>query len=413
VLALLYLIGRRDVDIRAVAVSGTGLADCPVGARNARALLAFAGRPDLPVGCGRADPLAGANAFPPEWRTRADELFGVRLPTAPRAPIGDAVDVLRRGIESAGGEATVLSLAPMTDVALLLRSGRELRSRIASIVAMGGAVGVPGNVGPGHERAEWNFWVDAVAAREVLASGVPTTLVGLDATNDVPVTVWPWSALDRHHDGARANAAWRLMAATGMFAGGQYFWDPLAATAIVRPDLLTFARRRVSVVTAGADAGRVVEERRGAPVRIATGADRPRFERQLLQALLGHARFAIPAPKQTVALTCGDDRCAYRGPHTSEPGQGVFDTVNDGARTFDYVLGRLHEGRTAADLRRLVRGSRAFHPPVWFSTVSTGQTPPHSTMTWVVAATAGDYALVATTQRRSWVVTSITVRAGR
>ena len=55
VLALLYLLGRRDVDVRAVAVSGTGIADCPAGARNAQALLASAGRGDLPVGCGRPD----------------------------------------------------------------------------------------------------------------------------------------------------------------------------------------------------------------------------------------------------------------------------------------------------------------------------------------------------------------------
>ena len=52
VLALLYLLGRRDVDVRAVAVSGTGIADCPAGARNARALLASAGRGDVRVVCG-------------------------------------------------------------------------------------------------------------------------------------------------------------------------------------------------------------------------------------------------------------------------------------------------------------------------------------------------------------------------
>jgi inosine-uridine nucleoside N-ribohydrolase len=209
VLALVYLLGRRDVDVRAVAVSGTGIADCPQGARNARALLAFAGRGDLPVGCGRPDPLAGANGFPPEWRARADELFGLKLPAAPPGRIGDAVEVLRR------------------------------------------------------ERSEWNLWSDPVAAREVLGSGMPITLVGLDATNDVPATVYLWDVLDRHHAGARAAAAWRLMASSGMFAGGQYLWDPLAAAAVVRPDVLTFGRRRVNVVTTGADTGRLVEDPRG------------------------------------------------------------------------------------------------------------------------------------------------------
>ena len=417
VLALLYLLGRRDVDVRAVAVSGTGIADCPAGARNAQALLAFVGRGDLPVGCGRPDPLAGANGFPPEWRARADELFGLKLPAAPRRRIGDAVEALRRGIESADGKVTVLSLAPMTDTALLLRSGRDLRDRIASIVAMGGAAAVPGNIGPGHERSEWNLWIDPVAAREVLGSGTPITLVGLDATNDVPATVYLWDVLDRHHAGARAAAAWKLMASSGMFAGGQYLWDPLAAAAVVRPDVLTLARRRVSIVMAGADAGRLVEDPRGAPVRLALGAERAVFERQFLAALIGRTRFAIPAPQRRAVLRCAVGGCSYRGPRRTAPGQGTFDTVNDAARPFTHLIGRLHEGRTAADLRRYVRaqGGRDFRPPVWLSTVVTGQTPPHSTMTWLIGATAGDYVLIATMQdpAQTWVVAGVAVRTER
>ena len=417
VLALMYLLGRRDVDVLAVAVSGTGLSDCPAGARNARALLAFAGRRDLPVGCGRADPLAGANAFPPEWRARADELFGVKLPAAPRRPIGDSVEVLRRGIESARGKVTVLSLGPMTDTALLLRSHPELRSRIAAIVAMGGAVGVPGNIGPGHERSEWNLWIDPLAAREVLGSGVSTTLVGLAATNDVPATVYLWEALDRHHDTARAAAAWKVMSSSGMFAGGQYLWDPLAATAIVRKDLLTFARRRLSVVTAGPDAGRVVADARGPTVTLAVGADRGAFERQFLQALLGATRFAIPAPEPRVLLRCTDDGCSYHGPRRTRSGRGALDTVNDASRPLNHVIGRLHEGRSAGDLRRYVRTLRGgdVRPPVWLSIVATGQTPPHSRMTWVVRATPGDYVLVAATQEalRTWAIAPIAVRSQR
>jgi pyrimidine-specific ribonucleoside hydrolase len=414
VLALLYLLGRRDVDVRAVAVSGTGLADCPAGARNARALLAVAGRPDLPVGCGRADPLAGANAFPPEWRARADELFGLDLPPAPRSASRSALDVLRGGLESSDRKATVLVLGPMTDLAQLLRAHPDVRSRIGSVVAMGGAVGVPGNVGAGHERSEWNLWIDSVAAREVLRSGLPTTLVGLDATNDVPATVYPWLALRRYHyAGAPATAAWDLMTASGMYTGGQYFWDPLAATAIVRPDVLSLARKRIAVVTAGPDAGRVIESRDGVPVRVAVGANRSAFERQFVQALVRGARIAIPNPGRRAVVRCGDSGCSYSGPRRSEPGQGTFETINDGARSFTYVLGRLSEGRTVADLRRDVRGlgGRPWRPPVWFSTQASGETPPHSTMTWMISATVpGDVALVATTPLRTEVVTAVAVR---
>ena len=179
---------------------------------------------------------------PPELRARADELFGLKLPAAPRGRIGDAVEVLRRGIESADGKVTVLSLAPMTDTALLLRSDRDLRDRIASIVAMGGAAAVPGNIGPGHERSEWNLWIDPVAAREVLGSGDR-----LDhprrprrherrAGHRRPLGTCSIVTMPALAPGRRPGPTARA----GMFAGAQYLWHLLAAAAVVRPDVLTF-----------------------------------------------------------------------------------------------------------------------------------------------------------------------------
>ena len=60
------------------------------------------------------------------------------------------------------------------------------------MVVMGGAVSVPGNVhldgAPEPLAAEWNLYVDPSAAAAVVSSGAPMTLVGLDATNQVPVT---------------------------------------------------------------------------------------------------------------------------------------------------------------------------------------------------------------------------------
>jgi hypothetical protein len=57
-IALLFLAQSPRVDLRAVTVSGTGLVHCPVGTRNAAQMLAFAGRPDVPLDRGRQLPLA-------------------------------------------------------------------------------------------------------------------------------------------------------------------------------------------------------------------------------------------------------------------------------------------------------------------------------------------------------------------
>ena len=72
VIALLYLLEDKGVDVRAVTVAGTGLVHRPQGGRNALELLALAGRTDVPVACGRGEPLAGLNAVP---------TAGARLPT--------------------------------------------------------------------------------------------------------------------------------------------------------------------------------------------------------------------------------------------------------------------------------------------------------------------------------------------
>ncbi|HEX5823244.1 MAG TPA: nucleoside hydrolase, partial [Candidatus Limnocylindrales bacterium] len=52
-LAILLLLGRPDVDVRAITVTGTGEAHCAPGVRNARALVELAGKPPIPVACGR------------------------------------------------------------------------------------------------------------------------------------------------------------------------------------------------------------------------------------------------------------------------------------------------------------------------------------------------------------------------
>lgn len=395
VLALLYLVSRPDLDVRAVAVSGTGLVRCPAGAQQAVKLLAAAGRAEIPVACGRDRPLAGFNAFPPEWRNPADAFFGIPLPpTAARPDRRGAVALLDDAISSSPRAVELVALGPLTDVAELLRAHPSAAQRLAGIRTMAGAVDAPGNIGSGHEGAEYNLWVDPVAADEVLRSEVPVTVVPLDATNAVPATVFFALGLQRFHYGtAPAALAWALVDATRMHAGGSYFWDPLAAAALAAPAVVRFRDERLRATRDG----RLVRDASRRAVRVAVGADRERFERELLGTLAGRARVAIPPARSGAAITCEDGGCAYRGPtEVQVAGEGAFDTVNRSGVEMTHILGRLHEGHDAADLRRLVRRDRPFTPPVWFSRGAEGTTPPHSRMTWLVTAEPGDHAIVVT-----------------
>ena len=173
-----------------VTVSGTGLAHCLPGETIARDLLNELNQPAVPVACGPEEPLGGGTAFPAEWRAGSDDRYGLTLAQVPGGPQGDAVAMLLQALHDSPAPVTVLALGPLTNPAAALRADARVAGRIAQIIIMGGALDVPGNGTPqgGPAPAEWNFLADPTAAAEVLASGIPITLVPLDATNDVPLS---------------------------------------------------------------------------------------------------------------------------------------------------------------------------------------------------------------------------------
>src|SRR6188474_693963 len=84
--AILYLLQRIDVEVRAITVTGTGEAHCKPGVQNALNLLALADNPDIPVACGRETPLQGDHAFPDALRASDDRMAGLTLPTSSNPP---------------------------------------------------------------------------------------------------------------------------------------------------------------------------------------------------------------------------------------------------------------------------------------------------------------------------------------
>jgi purine nucleosidase len=85
-----------------------------------------------------------------------------------------AVDAMVRVIEANPG-IEVITLGPLTNLALALRQSSGLAANVSRCVVMGGAPCCEGNVSP---AAEYNFWVDPEAARVVLRSELPIELVG-------------------------------------------------------------------------------------------------------------------------------------------------------------------------------------------------------------------------------------------
>jgi purine nucleosidase len=69
----------------------------------------------------------------------------------------------------------LVTLGPLTNIALALQRKPEIAAKVGRCVVMGGAPCCEGNVTP---AAEYNIWCDPEAARIVLRSGLPVELVG-------------------------------------------------------------------------------------------------------------------------------------------------------------------------------------------------------------------------------------------
>ena len=174
-LALLYAVGSPDLDLRAVScVAGNAGLEQVVD--NTLRVLDAAGAPDLPVAAGATKPFI-ERAKPEGQFHGEDGLSGVRLPGTRRSRSGlSATELLHEQVVAADEPVTLVSLAPMTNVAMLLTLHPDVAERLDRLVFMGGSAS-RGNV---TAVAEFNVWQDPEAATCVVESGLPVTMYGLD-----------------------------------------------------------------------------------------------------------------------------------------------------------------------------------------------------------------------------------------
>ena len=85
-------------------------------------------------------------------------------------------------VKLAPGEVTIVCLGPLTNVARAIQRDPNLASQLGRLVIMGGSVNGIGNV---TTCAEFNFFSDPEAAREVVRSSATKTLIPLDVTSQV------------------------------------------------------------------------------------------------------------------------------------------------------------------------------------------------------------------------------------
>ncbi len=292
-MAIAFLLSRGDVRIEAITVTN-GLAHVQDGARNVLRLLALAGKKDIPVYLGRETPLRATAEFPKEWREVSDKLPGVDLPQATRQPeLQPAADFLLHRL-SERRRVRILALGPLTNLAEVLRRKPAAARAIDELVIMGGAVRVPGNLGDGgyfktdNKTAEWNLFVDPLAAQIVFSSAARIRLVPLDATSKVPIDL---AFLRELQSQARTPLARFVAQVLGTdksyIQQGFYFaWDPLAAVALAEPAVVKAQAMAIAIGQQAPEEGRTKEVAGRPPnTRVALDADAAAFKRIFLAAL--------------------------------------------------------------------------------------------------------------------------------
>lgn len=218
----------------------------------------------LPMHVGRSAPVMGA------LETAQAILGETGIPTAGRTlpgsdalPEGDAFLSLCRWLEDAPAPRRILALGPLSNLAALALARPDLAARIDELTWMGGGL----TRGNHTASAEFNAFADPEAVAIVLAHGLPLRMVDLDFCRKVlaePSEAEPV----RRAGGKNAELIADMLAgfidiAISRGRPAMALYDPAAAVAFVRPDLVTFEPAHIEMECAGKlTRGRTIVETR-------------------------------------------------------------------------------------------------------------------------------------------------------
>jgi purine nucleosidase len=182
-LAILLATAIPEIDLIAVTCVSGNVPARQVG-ENTRAVLELVGRGNVPVALGREIPLR--KALETAEDTHGPRGIGYAELPPPSRPLADwhASDLIAEAARAKPGEITLITLGPLTNLAIALDREPALPRLLRSWTLMGGASGVPGNTTP---TAEWNIYVDPDAAQ--LAFAAWATAIEQDPTIPLPLAM--------------------------------------------------------------------------------------------------------------------------------------------------------------------------------------------------------------------------------
>jgi inosine-uridine nucleoside N-ribohydrolase len=180
-------------------------------------------------------------------------LGGISFPCAQLHHMHPSDKLLIDLVRQNPGEVTVVCLGPLAVLARAFDRDPELPGLLQRLVIVGGAWHEPGNA---SAVAEFHFYCDPQAARQVLRSGVPLTLLPLDVTRKLIFS--PTQLLDLTAPGSRACRFLRQIIPHGIRMSSNLYGiegfclnNALGIAALSVPAVLTTRQMPIDIETRG------------------------------------------------------------------------------------------------------------------------------------------------------------------
>jgi purine nucleosidase len=203
----------------------------------ASVLVKVAGQ-DIPIYPGVEEPLLVSQRQPEAKQARAL----IRWPHRTDFPKGEAIEFLRRTIRAHPGEITLLTIGPLTNIALLFSVDPEIPRLLQELVLM---CGIFTDTIPGAGPLEWNAMLDPHASAIVYRAPVPKLRsIGLDVTLKVTM---PAAEVRQRFNHPRLTPVLDFAEVWFNQADKITFHDPLAATTIFNQEIVTFEPGRITI----------------------------------------------------------------------------------------------------------------------------------------------------------------------
>jgi inosine-uridine nucleoside N-ribohydrolase len=172
--ALIFLMRNQSIDIVG---AGSVFGNVPLhdAALNLDRLLTWLGGHHIPLGLGAEKPLIADTTWFESWQSA----YGKTLPWNLRPATYLAANLIIHAIRTNPGQVSILSLGPMTNLALAVRIDPAIVPLTREVIVMGGSFNIQ-NLTP-----EFNVRCDPEAAQIVFSSGWNVHILGLDITRRV------------------------------------------------------------------------------------------------------------------------------------------------------------------------------------------------------------------------------------